>query len=429
MPTAIHTSKRRRVAFQDDGSSDGSTASDQTPPEEIILQDATPEQPPASDMTIGDTEISPTAAAKAIVSKLVLSLPEFAKTFILAASTKHNRLKSQERQQLATTVRFADEDFIPRSTRFKFEIKCSDGVKESENFKTLQADAAAALALCEKSLKAVMLTSVTHELELTRKKMTNAFCKSVLELVSLFYLIRHPSTLPAAIPGHALSRFVINALPEPFFVHLPFDTSNVQKIYSDHAQDDVAFDPEAATPANQLTPFHAVAVSVLPILVGIFKDSWEAQVKNYLAKAALVATEKLLRDFAVGAATEAASMEIDTNPTADPKLLKDLIASEVSAQTKKLRKELDRYKQQDRRADDPAAKNKSRGDATPRAPSTKKRKQAKKKPPSTPKVNPKKGRTDGADSGTSEQKGNGNRSRKPKKKKPTPKTAPKQGRR
>ena len=361
-------------------------------------------QPPVPPIFVGDAGISPTAAAKAIVSILVLSLPESVKSFLLTISTKHNRLKSREKQQLNTTACFAEEDFIPRSTRFKFELRGSDDAKELENFPLLQTEVTTALTLCEKTLKTTMQSAIQLELQLVRKTMTTAFCKAVFEIASVFYLLRHPKTTREAIPAHALSRFVINKLTTNFFEHLPINPTNVQASYSEYAQDDVVFDPTADTPANQLTPFTAVLNAILPLLTGIYKDSWTAQLENLAAKAQLVAPEKLLRDFAVGAATEAASMEIDTNPTVDPQLLKDLIATEVASQTKKLKKELEKFQQQERRSKDTTAKNPPRGDALPRASSTKKRKQAKKNQKPTPRKSVK-GQADDAAKGSSKQVG------------------------
>ena len=57
----------------------------------------------------------PAAAARMIVTEVVESLPDTVKNFLLDISKKFNALKSRERQCMATSAKFEEEDFIPHS--------------------------------------------------------------------------------------------------------------------------------------------------------------------------------------------------------------------------------------------------------------------------------------------------------------------------
>jgi hypothetical protein len=313
----------------------------------------------------------PTTAAKAFLSTALVSLPDSVKSFVTPLATKYNRLKSRERQQRTTLAKFSDDTYIPRSARINFELKCSESVSESNEFKTLSTTIATSVTAFQLELKAAMNATVELEIQTTQFDQSQVFFQTIHRLGSILYLANHPATKPESVPGHALARFLIEKQRGSLYKHLPLTPASVYPHYEKFAEDGVTYNI-GDTPENLTAPFAAILERLNPAIEAIFVTSWDKQVEYYNERAQQEAIETQIRLFTVGTATEATAMQIDTEPTADATTIKDLVATSVAQKTKKLEKELAKLKQQLARPSTTSnsAKNVGRGATTPRAPST-----------------------------------------------------------
>jgi len=69
------------------------------------------------------------------------------------------------------------------------------------------------------------------------------------------------------------------------------------------------------------------------LLKKLFIESWTCQVTAHNAIASERAMTKELKSILDGTATQNAAMAIDVEPTVDPKILRDLIKTQVQSET------------------------------------------------------------------------------------------------
>ena len=357
MSTLPNQPKRRRSDSNDDDQSQEDLPFTQEA--EVLPTTTTQPPPPPAIRTQGPNGPSPSAIAREIVSVSIESLPDNIKSFILPLYTKHHRLKTQETHQAATTARFAVEDFIPLSARIKFTLTGSERAMESDLFRAQQEAVQEKIKSFQLELKTAMQSTILIETNMIQDKITANFLVVLNNLSSLFFIERHPTTVADAVPSHAISRYVLSQQNAALYEHLPLSANNVRAKYRDYAQDDVT--TIIAPPANYLVTFQAINQRLTPILKSIFLDSWNTMLKEQAERERTLALAKQIRRYTVGPATEDAAMVIDTQPTADPQLMKDLIKAEVARQTKKKMAQLDKVIQKNRRSGNDPSKNTNRG--------------------------------------------------------------------
>ena len=341
----------------------------------------TTEQPPQKRLRFSNDEPTtesttqrptPSVAARNYVSESVRSLPDSVQKYIISISTAFHKLKNKERQQQKNQARFDDDDFIPRSARIGFELKGSEAVMETEQFKTLATTTSDEIKKLQKILRANMLSTIKLEIAHTQELILNTFFKGVKELGSLFYLLSHPNTTAEQVPTHAIARYLLEKQRGSLFKHVNVtDDTKFQK-YLTYAQDEVVHTP-GTTPANCITPFTKVSDKIQPILEEIFVNSWETLVNEIDERTALSKINQQIREFEVSQATQDTAMQIDTEQALNHTTISNLIQEEVSKNVKKLHTELNQLGQRiQRNGTQPTkTKNKPRG-APNRAPSTKK---------------------------------------------------------
>ena len=293
-------------------------------------------------------DTSPSATARDIVSASTESLPDNIKSFILVSYAKHHKLRTKTTSQVSTKARLAEEDFTPRSARINFKLTGSDSAMETESFRALQASVEEKVQVFQKDLTNAMLSTIQIEIDLNQAKMRDEFLLFIYNIVSVLFMMHYPQTKREIIPAHKLARFILSKQTEALYKFLPLNATNVQAHYTDFAQDDVEYNNEAPPP-NFVTVFHAIAQELTPILQSIYVASNEAILVEQRRRNRQAAIDQQIRHLTVGQATEEAAMVIDTQPTADPKLIKELIAASVQKETKKLRELLNKKNQKARR--------------------------------------------------------------------------------
>ena len=347
----------------------------------------TTEQPPQKRLRFSNDETTtestlqrptPSVAARTYVSDSVRSLPDSVQKYIISISTTFHKLKNKERQQQKNLARFDDDDFIPRSARIGFELKGSETVMETEQFKTLATKTADEIKKLQTTLRKSMSSTIKLEIAHTQELILNTFFKGVKELGSLFYLLSHPNTTADQVPTHSIARYLLEKQRGQLFKHVNVtDETKFQK-YLTYAQDAVVHEP-GTTPANCITPFTNVSERIQPVLEDVFVKSWDKLVDEINERTALTKITQQIRDFEVSKATQDTAMQIDTEQALNHTTISNLIQQEVSKNVKKLHTEINQLGQKIQRNGPPnkKSKNKPRG-ATNRASSTKKTNNTKK---------------------------------------------------
>ena len=313
-------------------------------------EEAPPTQHPAAPTIRPEepTDTSPSAIARDIVSDSIESLPDSIKSFILASYAKHHKLRSKITSQVSTKARLAEEDFTPRSARINFKLTGSDSAMETESFRALQTSVEEKVKAFQKDLTTAMLSTIQIEIDLNQAKMREEFLLFINNTVSVLFMMYYPKTKREIIPAHKLARFILSKQTEALYKFLPLNATNAQARYTDFAQDDVEYNNEAPPP-NFVAVFNAIARDMTPILQSIYVESNEALLVEQERRNRHAAIDQQIRHLTVGQATEEAAEVIVTQPTADPKLIKELIAATVQKETKKLRELLNKKNQKARR--------------------------------------------------------------------------------
>ena len=102
--------------------------------------------------------------------------------------------------------KFENEQYIPSSARFNFELTSSESVMETQEFKTLASTCSTHLKECQKQLKNCMKKCINLEKKELENKRTNLFCDT-LKQVSELTMILSESTM---VNNH--DRFALYAL-------------------------------------------------------------------------------------------------------------------------------------------------------------------------------------------------------------------------
>ena len=348
------THKKRQVTFEKDDSSDDS----------VQVIETEPTHKP-----------TPSTAARAIVVEVVASHPEPIKDLLLLMSHSFNVQRSKLRQQEQTLLKLAEESYVPRSARSNFKLNASESVMESAEYQTLAATMETACNTWKDAAKKTIVSVAKLEIKHTQKNIANLFISTAWQIAKLLLLKADPETdlseiLLAALAlethGTTLIKYSCLKLPEA-----------LTALFHPQVFSGIILSTEMK---NRLTPFVA---DFNTLMKAAFVASWDAQLTVYQNQASERAMSKQVQEFLNGTATQQAAAVMDTEPTADPALLKDIVKRQVDSQQKQLQQQINQLKQLVNRSlnqADKTPKNKPRGATNNqnRAPSTKKQ------PPATP---------------------------------------------
>ena len=281
----------------------------------------------------------PSVAARNYVTASVRSLPDSVQKYIVALSTSYHKLKNKERQQNKNLARFDNEDFIPRSARIGFELKGSESVMETEQFKTLATSTTTEVQKLQATLRTNMSKALKLEIAHTEALILKTFFKGVKELGSIFYLLQHPNTTSDKVPTNALARYILEKQRGSLFKYITIDDNNKFQKYLESAQDEVVY-AAGATPNNCITPFAKVSETIQPVLEDIYVKSWETLVHDIDNRAVINKIAQQIKEFEIDRATQETAMQIDTEQALNHATISNLIQEEVSKNVKQLKKDI-----------------------------------------------------------------------------------------
>jgi len=338
---------------------------------------------------------APSTMAHNIIIVAVESHPAPIQRLCTAIFNKFSALKNKERQQLNTLSRLTEDTFLPRSARLAFEMHASNKVMETKEFKTLAASMAELTLEWKSKAKEAILSVAQLESKATRAEIISCLATSAMELGKLFLLKRDPNADLTHAPN--LVHHAFEKCGDPLFqciysVDSPNTTVDCRSILAELR---TLLNSAASTKpsAVQQVIFNTFLGAYTTLLKKLFIESWNCQVTAHKAIASECAMTKELKTILDGAATQNAAMAIDVEPTVDPKILRDLIKTQIQTETKKIHSELSRLSQKvtrqgptDNRSKNTTAKKSPRG-ASNRAPSPKKTRGRSRQPTSNQRCN------------------------------------------
>ena len=294
----------------------------------------------ASALSPSDTASTPMATARESLKTSVESLqPEIATIllrlgtdFLLCSHKKY--IKSQQVKKIED-----DEEFIPKSARVKFELKCSKLVEQDEEYISLAADTAIIVQTFQQDLRAKILSTSKLEVTALQKAVVEKFathlcmtvkacfaCESTTVTVNTdkfintllhvyeVQLLTHCGTDANAFRAIYQRVHTIEALPPPYVTSLP-TTSDIER------------EDGSVQRVTTLPP--AWLLSQLP-------NIWRTIETTFITPWSIYLDVTKRNNVAL----DDTAMLIDSEPPADPQVLNDLIAAKVSAATKKMTNEI-----------------------------------------------------------------------------------------
>jgi len=325
---------------------------------------------------------TPTEASRSAVAAAVASHPEPIQELAVVTAQKFTALKSRQRQQEQTKTKLDTATFTPRSARLNFQLTASDSVTESPDFKTLTAAVETATATWTATVKTAVCKVAELESKNTKSEIVNLFLTTFKRIAHLILLQEDPDT---DLDPTVFAALILDHNHAKLLQHIGLTRDNAMtKIFAPTPYDEDVFTREFA---QTVSPLASDLSSLMSI---IFVDSWNSQLATYKRQAGDRAVSKQVREYLHDAATVQAAELMDTEPTTDPALLKDIIKKQVDQETRQLRAQLNKLQQAQTRSlkgstkPPPATKKTKRG-APPqhgnnRAPTTKKNGRSPQKP-------------------------------------------------
>ena len=278
------------------------------PPKRARTNDTTEEQEPEPTAN----PVTPAASGLALVSEAAKSLPTSVQDFLFETAKRFNLLQNRKRQQLQNKARFEQDDFVPRSARIGFELKASESVTETEDFKTLSSDTKAAVEELQATIKKNIASVITLEIQAIEDELITVFFNAVNNLIGAMYLDHiQKDVSTTTIPINNIARYIFDQPTGLLYTHIQVTNENVLDKYKKHVDDDINH-VRGTTPEAQVPLYSAIRQKLLQPLLATFASSWETQANEYKRREAEAAILRHLQTAQTQTAVEATAMHIDT---------------------------------------------------------------------------------------------------------------------
>jgi len=298
------THKKWRVTFQDEDSSDDSV--------QVIETEPTTHKP------------TPSVAAHAVVIEVVTSHLEQIKDLLLLMSHSFNVQWSKLCQHKQTFLKLTKESYVPHCAQSHFKLNASKSIMESTEYKILAATLKTACSTWKDAAKKAIVAVAKLEINHTQKNIANLFIWTAQQVARLLLLKADLETdlskiLLAALAldthGTMLIKYLCLKLPEA-----------LTALFYPQVVSGIILSTEMK---NHLTPFVA---DFNTLMKAAFFASWDVQLTIYQNQASKCSMTKQVQDFLNSTTTQQAATVMDTEPTANPALLKDIVKQQVDSQ-------------------------------------------------------------------------------------------------
>ena len=308
---------------------------------------------------------APSQAATNFVAKAVESRQEPVRNLFKRLAQDFVNLKAKQRQLNSTRARLSDEELIPRSCRFKFDLKASEYVMKSPRFVTIVEAANEDMKAFQKKMKARIVECLDLEIKMTEERVCETFLSAIHKIATLHIIAKHPKTDPhendvLKLCAHAIKSTLSQSVFANIASHPPrvsftahFVTQmkrddDTPLIINNELTDQQIHDQWTTTPTD-IVAFNQYVVDVEKDLKIIFVDSWKAYKERQNNAEIERALAKKVQELTTTKATEETAMVIDAEPAVEPKKMKEIVAKEVKKSIKNLRKDINSLKQSNQR--------------------------------------------------------------------------------
>jgi hypothetical protein len=266
----------------------------------------------------------------------------------------------------------SEEEYIPNSARFNFELRVSSDASIDPDFVSLQDETNALLLQIRLDLKQKVIQAASIDLKVFKAQAANSLA-SGLHILAKTLLIA--SGTPDLNP-HKFVNTLLDRNHESILLHLDENLDSFRNLYktknavailpnpfpqiiNDTRGGTVAmaatlqavnthlftqppapapFAHQAHPPADQL--HENKVVNMFRIADAIFIQAWKIFLDATLAQERRLALKKINQDLLTTAATEDAQMDIDCQPTLDSHTINDLVNKKTSQQTKPMKADI-----------------------------------------------------------------------------------------
>ena len=281
--------------------------------------------------------------------------------------------------------KMADDDtFIPRSARFRFQLKATKATEHSTELQALRDETDEVISRFQKEIKTKIVAATKLEIKTLKTAISNEFCSHLLVITQAWLIAaskdnidphkmvhtlleRHPDTITATSEADVatLKRAYcvihhLDALPAPFESTATAQETFARARSQRSTQTDTRspfFNAPAPAPSTENTqPDEQPAPPPTPtdedrLLAGlkrtlesVFNQAWNFYLKQEKAVNITQSLKQLTSSHFDQKATADAAMDIDQEPPVNRQQMNNLVQSEVDRRTKKLEAELNRLR-------------------------------------------------------------------------------------
>jgi hypothetical protein len=345
-----------------------STATDTNqPPNKRTRFSETNDETPSSSLLSNKVQ-PPKILAESFIRASIASLHPIIATDVEKLGKEHLLLLSKRLHLDKTTQRMVnDPDHIPTSARFKFELSCSDRVKETQEYKALSDTTIEIINQAQTDLRKIIIDASKLETAAITIDIQRHLAKAIRLITNAFLLSKNDKT-----PVDVMVYLVVKNHIDDISTHTPMSLDTFVKFYKDahtietfppsrrsinnnttttstdasvsryfSSQQSQRSTTSSTSEQNDETPIVNPNINAIKnILENVFVSAWsrylEQQTKNEIS----IELKKLSTTFFVTRSTSDATAVINAEPSADKKELKELIRLETVEKTKKLVKQL-----------------------------------------------------------------------------------------
>jgi hypothetical protein len=304
---------------------------------------------------------TPSEAALAEVKAAVALRPDATQEVVLDVLKEHIKLKTKLQEIKNSKERMNDDAFIPRSARYDFKLTSSPEIMETEEFKTLDADMKADTEAfskkCKEKIMAVQALVLKGTEESLRKHFYLGLKKFAIMLMSEHMTYSETNPCPYAKFVCWMADEEDRIAEDTYLANASTQLLCAQEFAA--AVDEFTVGEQMNLSNEETTLYLTIRDEMMKIVKAVFLSAWKT-IEN--KKTELATNQRLKRtamEMLEKEKTEAAAMEIDAEPSADPKVLRDLITEGIKKATENLQKEVNKLQQTVHRST--SAKNSNRG--------------------------------------------------------------------
>ena len=244
-----------------------------------------------------------------------------------------------------------DPEFIPRSARIQFALSASKSVEEDAEYKRLKDETSELVTNFQAALKTKILAVAKLEVSHLKTKLRTEFARSFRLAIDACLICEN--TTPQ-LSTDQIANTLLNEHTDQLLTHLELSLDEFRTIYTRTHTLTILPTPIAlriperaltntARNQNQNLPPQATLLAITKIFRTIdstLLSPWSTYLDVKKRNDVSLRLKKLSDTHFTTSATDEASMIIDSEPSADPQLIKDLIQKQVTTATKALQSEI-----------------------------------------------------------------------------------------